>query len=79
MQRDQGVQGRLFGADEEGTAPGAGASPTPPAGGDATRELGELTQPEGEVAFDGQHTYTYTGYVLEGARYVQKRFRSNRD
>jgi len=74
VQRDQGLQGRLFGAAEEGTEPGAGASPSSPAGGDATRAPGELTQPEGEITFDGQGTYTYTGYVLEGGVYVQRRF-----
>ena len=30
-------------------------------------------QPEGEIAFDGQGTYTYTGYVLDGGAYVQRR------
>jgi len=29
-------------------------------------------QPEGSIAFDGQGTYTYTGYVLEGGAYVRK-------
>ncbi len=32
-------------------------------------------QPEGEVAFDGQSTYTYTGYVLEDGQYVRRSFR----
>jgi hypothetical protein len=29
-------------------------------------------QPEGDLAFDGQGTYTYTGYVLDGGRFVRK-------
>jgi len=32
-------------------------------------------QPEGDLAFDGQSTYTYTGYVLEDGQYVQRSFR----
>jgi hypothetical protein len=71
VQRDQGVQGRLFGAsEEEGRVPGTGAFPAAGNAGDAP---GELTQPEGEITFDSL-TYSYRGYVLEGGAYVRRTF-----
>lgn len=75
MQRDQGLQGRLFGAGEEdGPVQSAGALPTSLAVGDTPCASGVTVQPEGEIAFDG-HTYSYRGYVLEGGAYVRKTFR----
>lgn len=72
MRRDQGQQGRLFGAGEgEGPVQSAGALPTLPTAGGTSRAPGEPVQPEGELTFDG-HTYFYRGYVLEAGAYVRK-------
>jgi len=76
VQRDQGLQGRLFGmGEEDGPEQSAGALPRSPAVGDAADDCGETVQPPGEIAFDGSRTYSYTGYVLEDGAYVRKRAR----
>lgn len=73
MRRDQGRQGCLFGAGEEGgPIQSAGASSPLPS-------EGESVQPQGDIASDDQGSYTYTGYVLDGGVYMRRQFRFTAD